>query len=196
MLTKFKDKFNDFFLILAKPIIRSKVPPNIVTVAGFLFSLCFLFLSLTKPPLYDVFLLVTFSLSAIMDGIDGAIARLTKKASPKGAFFDSVTDRIVDSIYVFSLFSLGIFTIEEMFVLLVGNLMISYTRARAESLGLSLASVGIAERAERIIITLVILLSYIFQLPDIVILAFKMVYMGIVYVTLLQRIYYSMKHLK
>jgi len=196
MLTKFKDKFDRILIIFAKPFIRQRISPNIITLLGLLIALCYLFVALTKPFLFSIMLPLLFILSALMDAIDGVIARIGNKKTKKGAFLDSVTDRIVDSIYVVSLYFLGILTIEESFALLVGNLMISYTRARAEALGLSLAAIGFAERAERTLITLVILIAYIVQVPLLFLIILKIVYLVAVYLTLMYRVYYTVLYLR
>mgnify|MGYP000265222549 CR=1 FL=1 len=196
MLTKFKDKFDKVLILFAKPLIELGVPPNAVTILGLSTAWIYLIVALTKPHLFDFALPVLFILSALMDGIDGVIARVEKKESRRGAFLDSVIDRVVDSIYVISLYFLEILTVEESFILLVGNLMISYTRAKAESLDLSLVAIGFAERAERTIITLVILIAYVLKLPSFILLSLKMVYIAAVCITFLYRVYYAYAHLR
>lgn len=196
MLTKFKDKFDKVLIFLAQPFIRRGIPPNTITFLGLLIAWCYLFVALTKPFLFSITLPSLFILSALMDCIDGVVARVRKKRTKRGAFLDSVIDRIVDSIYIVSLYFLDILTIEESFILLVGSLMISYTRARAESLGLSLAAVGFAERAERTIITLAIIIAFVTGIPPFFLNILKIVYIVAVYLTFLYRVYYTVLHLR
>jgi CDP-diacylglycerol--glycerol-3-phosphate 3-phosphatidyltransferase len=84
--------------------------------------------------------------SALPDLLDGALAKASNSASQRGAFFDSVVDRVSDSF----LFGGVQFSIVP-FAILGASLIISYERAKAESLGLY-AKGGLMERAERIIL--------------------------------------------
>jgi len=99
--------------------------------------------------------LVILILAAVPDLLDGAVAKATGTASVRGAFFDSVSDRVVDSLILGGLaWHLAStrhahWAVLPLAVLAVSNL-ISYERAKAESLGMK-AKGGLMERAERII---------------------------------------------
>jgi archaetidylinositol phosphate synthase len=99
-----------------------------------------------------VFLLV----SGFFDIVDGSVARITKQISKRGAFLDSVLDKIAEVI-IFAGIALG--QLADSFWCLVAlglSLLVSYTRARAESLGVTLKGIGIGERAERLLIIAII----------------------------------------
>jgi archaetidylinositol phosphate synthase len=99
-----------------------------------------------------IFLLV----SGFFDIVDGSVARITKRISNKGAFLDSVFDKIAELI-IFGGIALG--QLADSFWCLVAlglSLLVSYTRARAESLGGKLKGIGIGERAERLLIIAII----------------------------------------
>jgi archaetidylinositol phosphate synthase len=99
-----------------------------------------------------IFLLV----SGFFDIVDGSVARITKQISKKGAFLDSVSDKISEVI-IFGGIALG--QLADSFWCLVAlglSLLVSYTRARAESLGGKLKGIGIGERAERLLIIAII----------------------------------------
>ncbi len=99
-----------------------------------------------------VFLLI----SGFFDIVDGSVARITKQMSKKGAFLDSVFDKISEVI-IFGGIALG--QLADSFWCLVAlglSLLVSYTRARAESLGGKLKGVGIGERAERLLLIAII----------------------------------------
>jgi archaetidylinositol phosphate synthase len=99
-----------------------------------------------------VFLLV----SGFLDIVDGSVARVTKQISKRGAFLDSVLDKIAEVI-IFAGIALG--QLADSFWCLVAlglSLLVSYTRARAESLGVILKGIGIGERAERLLIIAII----------------------------------------
>ena len=95
-------------------------------------------------------------LAGLMDMIDGRLARIGNMAKPSGALYDSVLDRYSESVmflgicyYLIShnFFLSSLFA----FIAMIGSLMVSYTRARAEGLGVS-CSVGIMQRPERILL--------------------------------------------
>jgi archaetidylinositol phosphate synthase len=94
--------------------------------------------------------------SGFFDIVDGSVARITKRISNKGAFLDSVFDKIAEVI-IFGGIALG--QLADSFWCLVAlglSLLVSYIRARAESLGGKLKGIGIGERAERLLIIAII----------------------------------------
>jgi CDP-diacylglycerol--glycerol-3-phosphate 3-phosphatidyltransferase len=134
------------------------VTPTGVTLFGLaLHILGALWIGLGNPRAGAVVLLA----AAVCDALDGALARKTGKVSRFGAFLDSTIDRIDETVVfagiaAFFLRSPGAWgEIWAVCALLVlgGSLITSYTRARAEGLGLD-CSVGVFERPERVIVTL------------------------------------------
>jgi archaetidylinositol phosphate synthase len=102
----------------------------------------------TATVLGGIFLLI----AGFFDAIDGSIARVTKKTSALGGFLDSIIDK-VSEIIIFIGILIGNFT-NPILVLVTLSLaiLVSYTRARADAIGVDLKGKGIAERAERILI--------------------------------------------
>ena len=99
---------------------------------------------------------VLLLLSGFFDIVDGSVARITNQRSKKGAFLDSSFDRTAE-IVIFAGIAYG--KLADPFLCLVGlgmSLLVSYTRARAESLGVKLKGIGIGERAERMLIIAII----------------------------------------
>jgi archaetidylinositol phosphate synthase len=94
-------------------------------------------------------------LSGFFDVLDGAVARATGKTSTRGAFLDSTLDR-VSELVIFLGILVGNY-VSPFFVLLALalSLMVSYTRAKGDSLGVSLAGIGVGERSERLIVLIV-----------------------------------------
>jgi phosphatidylglycerophosphate synthase len=91
-------------------------------------------------------------IAGFFDAVDGAVARVTKKTSALGSFLDSVIDK-VSEIVIFIGILIGNYT-NPVLVLVTLSLaiLVSYTRAKGESIGIDLKGKGIAERAERILI--------------------------------------------
>jgi archaetidylinositol phosphate synthase len=90
--------------------------------------------------------------SGFFDIVDGAVARATDSVSKKGAFLDSTLDRVAE-VAIYAGILLGGFA-SPLFVLLAlsFSLLVSYTRAKADSLGVSLSGIGIGERSERLLV--------------------------------------------
>ena len=90
--------------------------------------------------------------SGFFDMIDGAVARITKQTSKKGAFLDSSFDKIAEVVIFIGIAVGDLANPLWCMVGLAMSLLVSYTRARAESLGVELKGIGIGERAERMLI--------------------------------------------
>jgi CDP-diacylglycerol--glycerol-3-phosphate 3-phosphatidyltransferase len=132
---------------------RTGMSPDHLTVLGILFAIAAAF-AIAQGRLQGGLALVI--LAALPDMLDGALAKASNTASQRGAFFDSVVDRVTDSVlfggvawYLASTESAHL-SILPMSILGVSSL-ISYERAKAESLGLY-AKGGLMERAERILV--------------------------------------------
>jgi archaetidylinositol phosphate synthase len=134
-----------------------------------------------------IFLLI----SGFFDIVDGSVARITKQISKKGAFLDSVFDKISEVI-IFGGIALG--QLADSFWCLVAlglSLLVSYTRARAESLGGKLKGIGIGERAERLL-----LIALIGMIPVREAMQWAMIIVSIVAgITLAQRVAITVRRL-
>ena len=138
---------------------RTGVTPNILTTAGV--SLCLA--AAVLVPFEDHGKLLFFWLAAgvfvvgsVLDILDGALARVGGKSTPFGAFIDSTTDRVGEGAMlaaialVFSRHGRD-WAVVVAVAAVVGSCLVSYTRARAEALGLS-GTVGLGSRAERVVV--------------------------------------------
>jgi CDP-diacylglycerol--glycerol-3-phosphate 3-phosphatidyltransferase len=95
-------------------------------------------------------------LSGLPDMLDGAVAKATGGSSRRGAFLDSVVDRLSDAAVLAGIIWLGIASNQPRVAVLAAmvmalSLIVSYVKARAESLGYE-CNVGIAERPERVVV--------------------------------------------
>jgi CDP-diacylglycerol--glycerol-3-phosphate 3-phosphatidyltransferase len=138
---------------------RSRVTPNALTTSGVL--LCavasvLVYFEDRGEILYFWLGAVVFVVGSVLDILDGALARLSGKGTPFGAFLDSTTDRVSEG---FMLGSIALVfhrhgnqvALAFAFAAVVGSFLVSYTRARAEALGLK-GDVGIGSRAERVVV--------------------------------------------
>jgi CDP-diacylglycerol--glycerol-3-phosphate 3-phosphatidyltransferase len=146
---------------------QSRVTPNQLTALGF--SLNIAAGVLLFEELY-VLAGIVFLVGSIVDILDGALARLRDQATTFGAFIDSTTDRISEG-FVLGAAALVLaregrtWAVAAIFVALTASFLVSYTRARAEALGLD-GKAGLMGRAERVVLlAAVILLSPFGALP-------------------------------
>jgi CDP-diacylglycerol--glycerol-3-phosphate 3-phosphatidyltransferase len=139
---------------------RTGVTPNVLTTAGV--SLCLAAAVLVpfenRADRLLVFWLAAgiFVVGSVLDILDGALARAGGKSTPFGAFIDSTTDRVGEGAMlaaialVFSQHSRD-WAVVVAVAAVVGSFLVSYTRARAEALGLR-GDVGLGSRAERVVV--------------------------------------------
>ncbi|HET7147852.1 MAG TPA: CDP-alcohol phosphatidyltransferase family protein [Candidatus Nitrosopolaris sp.] len=95
-------------------------------------------------------------IGGFFDIIDGSVARSTKQLSPKGSFLDSTADRVSESVIFIGIVVGNLAEPILCMVALSLSLLVSYVRAKAESLGVALAGLGVGERAERLLILAIV----------------------------------------
>lgn len=148
---------------LIKLMIKLGITPNMITFLGFGLNIAAAIIFVAGAEAsertdhrYVAWGGLVILLAGLMDMVDGRLARIGGMANPYGALFDSVLDRysemvmflgicyyLVSQDYFFS----SLFA----FIAMIGSIMVSYTRARAEGLGVN-CSVGLMQRPERILI--------------------------------------------
>lgn len=94
--------------------------------------------------------------SGFFDVVDGQVARATNKVSKKGGFLDSVFDKIAEVAIFLGILIGGFADPILVFLAITFSLLVSYSRSRAESLGVKLQGIGIGERAERLLVVAII----------------------------------------
>jgi CDP-diacylglycerol--glycerol-3-phosphate 3-phosphatidyltransferase len=138
---------------------RTRVSPNALTAAGVLLcAAAAVIVYFEYRHEIAAFWLgaALFIVGSILDVLDGALARRSGKATPFGAFVDSTTDRMSEAVMLGAIAL--VFARDEndvalafTFAAVAGSFLVSYTRARAEALGLK-GDVGIGSRAERVFV--------------------------------------------
>ncbi len=98
---------------------------------------------------------VLLLISGFFDVVDGQVAKVTKKTN-RGAFLDSVFDKIAEVAIFLGILIAGYSEGYLVLLAITLSLLVSYTRARAESLGVKLQGVGIGERAERLLVIAIV----------------------------------------
>jgi CDP-diacylglycerol--glycerol-3-phosphate 3-phosphatidyltransferase len=143
----------EYQAVVTNRLIESRLTPNAISLTGF--TLCVVAAVLVWQ---DYYFLggVAFIVGSVCDTLDGRYARVSGKGTPFGAFLDSTLDRIEEGIVLIAVamqFSErgDDVAVAAVVLAVLASLMVSYTRARAEALGVA-AAVGIADRAVRVVI--------------------------------------------
>lgn len=161
--SRLKKWFEERVALTVAPLGSLGLTPNALTFMGFLASVasawCYVSWrsSTAMLPLAGLLVLV----SGFIDAIDGVLARETGTASAFGGFLDSVADRYSDAVVLSAILVAGLCHPAWGLAAIVGSLMVSYARSRAEAAGVGMAGVGVAERAERmLLLTVASMASY------------------------------------
>jgi archaetidylinositol phosphate synthase len=164
MLTKLKKKVQQMLTAEAQAAHKIGLTPNMISVIGLalaIFSAVAYAMSQNQPlPLLLAVILLLAS--GFCDTLDGVLARTHQQASVFGGFFDSLLDRYADAAVYAGVIIGGLCDPVWGLIALAGSLLVSYSRARAEAAGMKMESVGVAERAERMIILAVASVAAIF----------------------------------
>jgi CDP-diacylglycerol--glycerol-3-phosphate 3-phosphatidyltransferase len=136
-------------------LIQSRLTPNAISLTGFLLNLAAAVLLFEK---FYFLAGVAFIVGSIMDTLDGRYSRMSGKGTQFGAFLDSTLDRLEEgvvltaaAIYFASPSQHNQLAVAAVVVAVLASLMVSYTRARAEALGVE-CKVGLATRPVRVVI--------------------------------------------
>jgi archaetidylinositol phosphate synthase len=154
MLTKLKEKVQQMLKGEAEAAHKLGFTPNRISAVGI--ALAFLAALTYAEWQFNPFLLLLATalllLSGFCDALDGIVARLYGEATVFGGFLDSLLDRYADAAVYVGIIIGGLCDERWGLVALIGFLLVSYSRARAEAAGIKMESIGLAERAERMII--------------------------------------------
>jgi len=157
LLTKLKQQIQALMAYEAQLAYQIGLTPNLASALGILTAVTSAFLY-GCPQFYpsnliaaSLFLLI----SGFCDALDGVIARLYGRATVFGGFLDSMLDRYADALVLTGIILGGFGDVFWGLLALMGSLLVSYSRARAEAAGVKMETIGLAERAERIIIIVV-----------------------------------------
>ncbi len=176
--------FSPLVRLLARGFIRLRFSPNRISVLAFLFA-CLAALLLTLYHWVIVFGLLVF-VAGLLDGVDGEVARQTHQVSLAGGFLDSMLDRVADVVVL-----LPFLWLPNPFpqwgpswwwvtVAVVGVILVSYSRSRAQAAGVTDTDVGLAARSERLFILVVTSFLAFFYPP--------ILYLGLILVAILSHL--------
>jgi CDP-diacylglycerol---glycerol-3-phosphate 3-phosphatidyltransferase len=183
----------DYQVVVRNRLIESRLTPNAISLTGF--ALCVVAAVLVWEE-HWILGGIAFVVGSVCDTLDGRYSRMSGKGSPFGAFLDSTLDRIEEGVV---LTAVGAYfsrqgddlAVAAVVLAVLASLMASYTRARAEALGVE-CKVGIADRPVRVVILSAGLILAAGELIDGVDLLAPAVYVlaGLSVITVIQRIWH------
>ncbi len=159
MLEKIRDKVEPITNRIGQELSKLGMTPIMLSIFAIIFSLISAFFYsnliqfeinniISNQALGAIFLLI----AGLCDMLDGAIARVTKKSTLRGAFIDSTFDRVTE-IIIFAGLLIGQYAEPLLvFFAITLSMLVSYSRTKAEAINVDLRGIGIAERSERILI--------------------------------------------
>jgi archaetidylinositol phosphate synthase len=205
LLTKLKKQIQQTLTSQADAAHKIGLTPNKISTIGFILALASAVSYALTTPQYSwlLILAVVFLLaSGFCDTLDGIVARIFGQTTVFGGFYDSILDRYADAAVYVAIIVAGLsnpvwgYFWGSVWGLsaLAGSIMVSYTRARAEAVGIKMESIGIAERAERMLILAVFSIIAFFWLPA---LGYGVALLAVLAnFTVIQRVVYVYKTLK
>lgn len=198
MLTKLKQRVQQILMAEANAARSIGLTPNRISGLGIMLALlaALSYVRWQDRPFYLPMAVVLLLASGFCDALDGVVARVYGQTTEFGGFLDSVLDRYSDAAVYVAITVSGLCDPLSGLVALTGSLLVSYTRARAEADGVKMESVGIAERAERMIILVAATLVAVFWRPTTALEAAMILLAIITNLTVLQRGIYAYGKLK
>jgi archaetidylinositol phosphate synthase len=203
MLTKLKQRIQSALATEARLAHEAGLTPNAITVIGMVLALlsAVAYASWGYGWFFLLIAIVMLLFSGLCDALDGVVARLYGQTTELGGFLDSVLDRYADAavyvgILIGGLWDSRYWGMYWVVLATIGSLLVSYIRARAEAAGIKMESIGLAERAERMLILIAASLVALFLQPA-TIMTFTMIVLTIITnFTVLQRGFYVYAKLK
>lgn len=160
MLNRFRAKITPITTLIGNNFGSLGLSPTFWSMIGFAFAIISsIFFGLTNflnqqglefP--WQVIGSIMLLISGFFDIVDGSVARVMKKTTTKGAFLDSNFDKVSEALIFIAIAIGGLSNPILAMIALSTSILVSYLRARAESLGIELKGIGIGERAERLLI--------------------------------------------
>ena len=189
MLNKLRDSVQPHLEKLGKSFASTGISPNGWSCIGLIFAFASAFIYGWNVEFSLIIGGIILLVAGFFDIVDGQVARVSQKITRFGSFLDSVFDKIAEIAVFLGILVGGFAEPYLVFLAITLSLLVSYTRSRAESLGVKLQGVGIGERAERLLVIAIIGIIGFMEYAIIIVII-------IAGITLIQRIVVTAKALR
>lgn len=189
MLNNLRESLKPYLQSIGKVFASTGISPNVWTVIGLIFAFVS---SLIYGLKFEYSLILggaILLISGFFDIVDGQVARYTNKITKSGGFLDSVFDKIAEVSIFFGILIGGYAEPYLVFLAVTLSLLVSYTRAIADTLTIKLQGIGIGERAERLLVIAIIGMIGFMEIAIIIVII-------IAAITLIQRLFILSKNVK
>lgn len=189
MLNNLRDRLKPSLEKIGKGFASTGLSPNFWTGVGLAFAMASAVvygLGLEYGLIFGGILLLA---SGFFDMVDGQVARITGKISHKGAYLDSMFDKIAEVAIFFGILIGGYVEPYLVFLAITLSLLVSYARAKSDAINIKLQGVGIGERAERLLAIAIIGIIGFMDIAVIIVVA-------IAGITLIQRMIVTTKSIR
>ena len=189
MLNNLRESLKPYLQSIGKVFASTGISPNVWTIIGLVFAFVS---SLVYGVKFEYSLIlggIILLISGFFDIVDGQVARYTNKITKSGGFLDSVFDKIAEVSIFFGILIGGYAEPYLVFLAVTLSLLVSYTRAIADTLTIKLQGIGIGERAERLLVIAIIGMIGFMEIAIIIVII-------IAAITLIQRLFILSKNVK
>ena len=156
MLNNLRDSLQPHLEKLGKSFASTGISPNGWSCIGLTFAFASAFIYGWNIEFSLIIGGILLLVAGFFDIVDGQVARVSQKITKSGGFLDSVFDKIAEVAVFLGILVGGFAEPYLVFLAITFSLLVSFTRSKAESLGVNLQGVGIGERAERLLVIAII----------------------------------------
>ena len=188
MLNNLRDSLQPHLEKIGKGFASTGISPNGWSCIGLTFAFASAFIYGWNIEFSLIIGGIVLLIAGFFDIVDGQVARVSQKVTRTGGFLDSVFDKIAEVTIFLGILIGGFAEPYLVFLAITLSLLVSYTRSRAESLGVKLQGIGIGERAERLLVIAIIGIIGFMEYAIIIVII-------IAGITLIQRIIVTVKAL-
>ena len=189
MLNNLRDSLQPHLEKIGRGFASTGISPNGWSCVGLVFAFVSAFIYGWNVEFSLIIGGIVLLIAGFFDIVDGQVARVSKKITKSGGFLDSVFDKIAEVAIFLGILVGGFAEPYLVFLAITFSLLVSYTRSRAESLGVKLQGIGIGERAERLLVIAIIGIIGFMEYAVIIVII-------IAAITFIQRIIVTAKALK
>ena len=156
LLNNLRDSLHPYLEKIGKGFASTGISPNGWSCIGLVFAFASAFIYGWNIEFSLIIGGILLLVAGFFDIVDGQVARVSQKITKSGGFLDSVFDKIAEVAVFLGILVGGFAEPYLVFLAITFSLLVSFTRSKAESLGVNLQGVGIGERAERLLVIAII----------------------------------------